>query len=127
MTFQDDEPELAGYEPTDGRTRRGHRNPWLLRVVVLLGLVGLVLPGILTTMAVGNTTAQRACEIWVAYMAPDSPSSQARFEVFGPGTIGWECYTEGTFGGDAHVASLGLIPGTPNIPRVGIDDGVSES
>jgi hypothetical protein len=127
MTSHEDEPELAGYEPTDGHTRRGLRNPWLLRVVVVLGLIGLVVPGVLTTMSVANRTAQAACAIWVSYQAPGSPAYEARFELFGPGTVGWECYTAGAFGGDSHVASLGLIPGTPNIPRIGIDDGISES
>jgi hypothetical protein len=109
MSDHDDEPELAGYEPTDGRPLRG-------RVVVVLGLVGLVLPGILTTITVGSRTAQASCAIWVTYEDPGAHGSVARFQVFGPGFVGWECYTTGAFGGDHHVASLGLIPGAPKLP-----------
>jgi hypothetical protein len=39
----------------------------------------------------------------------------AGLEIFGPGGIGWECYSVGAFGGDRHVASLGLIPVSPKL------------
>jgi len=54
---------------------------------------------------------------------PDDPpqgssGSEAKFEVFGPSGMGWECYSVGAFGGDDHVRSLGLIPGPPRLPFV---------
>ncbi|WP_434156592.1 hypothetical protein ACI6SL_11315 [Clavibacter nebraskensis] len=33
-----------------------------------------------------------------------------RFQLFGPGVVGYECYTKYAFGGDEHITSLGLIP-----------------
>lgn len=116
MSSYDEEPELAGHVPSDDRPLRSRRSLVVMRVVVILGLVALILPGIVTTISVGSRTAQASCAIWVAYEEPGAPASSARFEVFGPGTLGWECYTVDAFGGDRHVASLGLIPGTPKIP-----------
>jgi hypothetical protein len=67
-------------------------------------------------VSVASATASRSCAIWVHYVAPDAPGSSARFELFGPGGIGWECYSVGAFGGDRHIVSLGLIPGGPRLP-----------
>lgn len=116
MSSYDDEPELAGHVPSDDRPLRSRRRLLVLRVVVLVGLVALILPGIVTTVSVGSRTAQASCSIWVAYEEPGALGSEARFEFFGPGVVGWECYTVDAFGGDRHVASLGLIPGTPRLP-----------
>jgi hypothetical protein len=116
MNEHDDEPELAGYQPSDGTPLRSRRVLVMMRIVVVIGLIGLVLPTIVTTVSVGTRTAQASCAIWVAYESPSSPGYEARFEAFGPGGLGWECYTVGAFGGDRHVASLGLIPGTPRLP-----------
>ncbi|MES2094458.1 MAG: hypothetical protein V4531_11695 [Actinomycetota bacterium] len=117
----DDEPELAGYVPTEGVPSR-RRMRFVLRIVVVLGVAALVLPGVLTTMSVAAATAQEACSAWVAYEAPEATGASARFEVFGVGGPGWECYTVGAFGGDKRVASLGLIPISPKlspVPRSG--------
>ncbi len=117
----DDEPELAGYVPTEGAPSR-RRMRLVLRIVVVLGVAALVLPGVLTTMSVAAATAQEACTAWVAYEAPEATGASARFEVFGVGGPGWECYTVGAFGGDKRVASLGLIPISPRlspVPRSG--------
>jgi hypothetical protein len=110
-------PELDGYIPHEERPLRRRRTVLALRVVVVLALVALVLPGILTTVSYATAGAQAACAEWVAYEAPNAPGSVARFELFGPSGAGWECYTLGAFGGDHHVASLGLIPGAPKIPN----------
>lgn len=116
MTY-DDEPELAGYVPTEGAPRR-RRMRVVLRIVVIVGIACLVLPGMLTTMSVAAATAQEACNAWVAYEAPEATAASARFELFAATGPGWECYTVGAFGGDRHVASLGLIPISPTLSPV---------
>jgi len=118
--MSDEHPELSGYEPGDGRPLRSKHTVTMMRVVVVLALVGLVLPGIVTTVSVASSSAQSACAVWVAYSLPDDRGAQAdvRFEVFGPGGAGWECYSKGAFGPDRHIASLGLIPGPPRLPLV---------
>jgi hypothetical protein len=109
-------PELDGYEASDNRPLRSRHLTTVMRVVVVLALVALVLPGIVTTMTVSASTAQSACEAWVAFEVDGASGAEARFEVFGPSGMGWECYSVGAFGGDEHVASLGLIPGPPRLP-----------
>lgn len=115
MSGQEEHPELAGYEPVD-RPLGGRRRMFVIRSVVILGVIALVLPGIATTISVSSATAEAACAAWVRYAAPDAGGSSAHFEIFGAGGIGWECYTVGAFGGDRHIASLGLIPGNAKLP-----------
>lgn len=111
------EPELAGYVPNEGAPQR-RRMLLGMRVVVILGIACLVLPGILTTWSVASSTAQTTCEAWVKYEAPGATGERAQFEVLGAGGIGWECYATGGLGGDEHVASLGLIPVSPRLSPV---------
>jgi hypothetical protein len=114
--YPDDEPELVGYEPYEDKPLRSRRRRLIMRIVVMVGIACLVLPSILVAFTVGSATAKASCTVLVAYAVPSAAGSSARFELFGPGFIGWECYSIGAFGGDHHVASLGLIPGGPRIP-----------
>lgn len=114
--MSDEHPELTGYEPGDGRPLRNPRMLLAMRVVVIAGIVALILPGIATTFTVGASTARTACERWVEYEAPEATGSSAVFELFGPGGIGWQCYSVGAFGEDQIVASLGLIPSGARLP-----------
>ena len=116
MSDHDDEPELAGYEDDDERPLRSHRRSRVLRAIVILGLISLILPGLVTTVSVATATANAACAALVRHSVPDASGYSARFQLFGDGGIGWQCYSVGAFGGDRHVASLGLIPGTPPPP-----------
>ena len=111
----DDEPELAGYEPHERPLRSPHLMT-VMRVVVVLGLVGLILPGILVTAGTANNTAQRACAAYTAYYAPEAISFSTRFELFSPAGIGWNCYAVPFAGDEVLIASLGLIPGGARIP-----------
>jgi hypothetical protein len=118
MSMHDDEPELAGYDPGDGRPLRSRKVILVMRVIVVVGLLGLVVPQIFMTVSVAANSAQEACRRWVKYEVPGPSGSSARFEIFGAGGIGWNCYTQGAFGGDRLVAVLGLIPGPPQLPSV---------
>ncbi|MHB1171931.1 MAG: hypothetical protein ACYCZY_05470 [Lacisediminihabitans sp.] len=120
MSERDEHPESTGYDPGEGRPLRSRRLLITMRVLVIVGIVALLLPGLVTTIALGSATASASCAAWVAYEAPDAIGSSARFEIFGAGFLGWECYTVGAFGGDRHIASLGLIPGDPRIPAPGL-------
>ncbi len=103
--------------PTEGAPQR-RRVRFVLRIVVVVGIACLVLPGVLTTMSVAAATATEACSAWVAYEAPEATGASARFELFGVGGPGWACYTVGAFGGEKRVASLGLIPISPKLSPV---------
>ena len=111
----DDEPELAGYQPHEKPLRSPHLLT-VMRVVVIIGLVGLILPGILVTAATANRTATATCAAYTSYYAPEAVSFSSRFEMFSAAGVGWNCYAI-QFGGDEIlVAALGLIPGGASLP-----------
>ena len=111
-----DEPELAGYEPHGERPLRSRRLVTTMRVVVVIGLVGLILPGILLTTVTANRTAAASCAAYAAYYAPEAVGISTRFELISDAGIGWNCYAVSFGGEQTLLASLGLIPGGPRIP-----------
>ncbi len=111
------EPELAGYVPNEGMPRRRHTLV-VMRVVVIVGIACLVMPGILVSVSVAASTASDACADWVAYEAPGSMGHDSHFELMGPGGMGWQCYAVAGSGTERHVASLGLIPDSPRLSPV---------
>jgi hypothetical protein len=118
---QDDEPELAGYEPHE-RPLRGRHFTTVMRVVVLLGLTALILPGILVTLGTANRTALATCAAYTAFYAPESVSFSTRFEFFSPGGVGWNCYAVAFGGDEILVKSLGLIPGGVRLPQMPVEN-----
>lgn len=111
MAGRDDEhPELAGYEPGDGRPLRHPMTVRVMRIVIVLGVVALVLPGIVATVGIQQATAARACAALVDRVAPEA-QPVPRFELLGPAGPSWYCYGRGFDGDEVLLASLGLIPG----------------
>lgn len=110
--MSDDHPELSGYEPYEQRPMRSPRRMLLLRLVVLLAVIGLVLPGIITTVSLGARNAALACDFRGTIINPGS-RYDARFEFLGPRGLGWECYATDRLGDEHHVDSMGLIPVAP--------------
>ena len=116
---EDDEPELAGYQPHD--EQRPLRSPHLvtvMRVVVVVGLIGLLLPGILVTASTASATANRTCSIYAAYYAPEAVDFSARFELVSAAGMGWNCYAVEFGGEELLLRSMGIIPGGPRISPV---------
>ncbi|MCU1439166.1 MAG: hypothetical protein JWP85_163 [Rhodoglobus sp.] len=113
----EDEPELAGYEPHGEKPLRSPHLHTVMRVVVVLGLIALVLPGILVTATTANRTASATCEAYARFYAPDSVGFASRFELVSPAGIGWNCYAIEFGGEETLLKSLGLIPGGPVLPR----------
>ena len=122
MNDEFEEPELAGYEPHGDKPLRSPHLVSALRVVVVLGLIGLVLPGILVAIGTANRTALSSCAAYTAYYAPEAVGFSARFEVLGPPGLGWNCYAVEFGGGEVLVASLGLIPGGARIPSAPLEE-----
>lgn len=112
--MSDEHPELSGYEPYEEKPMRSARKAWALRLVVLLAVLALVLPGVFTTVSVGTSNAWQACTYRSAVVDP-SLQAAPRFELFGPGGLGWECYAVDRFGDEHHIDSMGLIPVAPRI------------
>lgn len=117
VLVSDEHPELSGYEPFEEKPLRSSRKIWMLRVVVLLAVLALVLPGFFTVVNVGTSNAERACTYRSALVDP-SLQAAPRFELFGPGFLGWECYAIDRLGDEHHIDSMGLIPVASQIPRV---------
>ncbi|MDP3209254.1 MAG: hypothetical protein Q8M65_08895, partial [Rhodoglobus sp.] len=103
------------------RPLRGARFRLVMRVVVVLGLVGLIVPGILVAAGTANATAQRTCAVYTNYFAPDAVNFSTRFELFSPAGMGWNCYAISFGGKQVLVASLGLIPGGARLPSAPLE------
>lgn len=109
----EDHPELDGYEPFDEKPLR---SPWVARgikVAAVLGILLLVVPLVAQQFTIASRSAHNWCAAWVAYEINEPATPEARFEVFGPGFIGWECYGTKVIGGERYLGNLGLIPGPP--------------
>ena len=114
-------PELSDYEPHDAaRPLRSKRVTTIMRVVVVLGLVALIVPGILTTLQVAQSTASNACLVAAARYYPLAVASDARFDLSGPGGFGWQCYAIDRNEREIFVIPLGIIPSAPKPPTPGI-------
>lgn len=122
MSEYDDEPELSGYVPHGDRPLRSRLYMQVIRVVVVLGLIGLVLPGIFSAVGTANATATRSCAIYTEYLAPQAVSFDTRFEPFARGEPGWKCYAIAFNGTETLLRSLGLIPGAAIIPTSPADN-----
>lgn len=108
----DDDPrELAEYEPNDSRPVHSQTRRRVLRIMVALGLIGLVLPGILVTVSTQLSTADAACRFVVGTEDPEALDAVARFELTGADGPGWYCYAVRFGGAEILLRSLGLIPG----------------
>ncbi len=108
----DDDPrELADYEPGDARPLRSVVRRRVMRIMVALGLAGLVLPGVLVTIGTQISTADAACRFVVGSTDPEAVDAIARFELAGAEGPGWYCYAVRFGGAEILLRSLGLIPG----------------
>ncbi|MDQ4137905.1 MAG: hypothetical protein M3116_03545 [Actinomycetota bacterium] len=122
--MEDDSPELAGYEPTGDRPLRSRRMLRVMRVLVIVGLLGLVLPGIMITASTAANSAERACEYYVLENVPNG-IPHARFELAGPEGPGWNCYAERFGSRELYVRGMGLIPVAPPLnppPAIPLED-----
>lgn len=105
---------------TDERPLYSQRRKQFLRAVVLIAVGAMMLPILASLYSVSAASAARACVVATINEAPDATGTRVPFELFGPGIVGWECYATGTFGGDRHIISLGLLPGLVTLPTGGV-------
>lgn len=101
--------ELADYEPGEARRRPGERAQRLMRVVVVIAIVALVLPGVLISISTASRTAEVACRIVTGAAAPEAVP-EARFDLVGPEGPGWYCYATEFGGREVQLRFLGFIP-----------------
>lgn len=108
MAHDDDPPELRGYVPSGDRPLRHPMTLRVMKVTIVLGILGLILPSLYATIALQVRTAQAIC---AGATRPLDADPVVRFEIAGPGGPSWYCYAR-LFGGDeVLLGSMGLIPG----------------
>lgn len=112
----DEYPELAGYVPGEAGTLRGRRMQRIARVVVVLAIIGLVLPGIIIGLGTASRTAALACQIVASTTATQSAMTEARFELGGGEGPGWYCYATAFNGTETQLQFLGFIPEIKVVP-----------
>jgi hypothetical protein len=124
--MDDDPRELREADwPDDGdRADSARTPPWvrrarIMRIMSIVALAALVVPGGLSTWALAKSTAERACRMAVDVRADPRTPSRATFELTTLATAGWNCYALAPTG-VVRVAVLGVIPGAPDLrPRSG--------
>jgi hypothetical protein len=116
MTEDDYHPELAGYVPREERSVRHPLTLKIMRVVIVIGVVALVLPGVIYTIGVQMQTADAACRIVVRSGDQQAVGAVARFQVWGGNGPGWYCYAKAFDGSELMLRALGLIPGLQYLP-----------
>jgi hypothetical protein len=106
----EDPPELRGYVPNEERPLRSPTLMRVMRVTIVLGVVGLIVPGLYATIALQARTAAAICARAVSggTLGVDPVT---RFEIAGPAGPSWYCYARGFDGREVLVGALGLIPG----------------
>ncbi len=111
-----DYPELS--EPDDDAPLRSVRRRKILRAIALVSMGLLVVPGVIGTIIQAQSSARYACELARIAMAPGAQQSVARFELLPLATAGWQCYAEFYDGTSVRIATLGPIPGLPQLRPV---------
>ena len=110
MSDEEYHPELAEYVPGDGGSVRHPLTLKVIRVVIVIAVLALILPGIVYTVSVQIETAGTACAIVVSATAPDA-TPDARLQLWGGNGPGWYCYARSFDGSEVLLRSLGMIPG----------------
>lgn len=102
----------------DDRPLRSVRRTRILRTVALMGLGLLVLPGVVGTLGQTSRSAAVACELARNYYAPNSLGVEARFRLLPIDALGWQCFADVGGGQELLIATLGPIPGIPQLRPV---------
>jgi hypothetical protein len=108
MSHDEDPPELRGYVPNGDRPLRHPATLRVMRVVIVLGVIGLIVPGLFATIALQTRTAEAVCAQATRALEAESV---VRFELAGPAGPSWYCYAREFGGREVLIGSLGLIPG----------------
>jgi hypothetical protein len=114
--FDDEEPELVGYVPIERTSLQRRRRQKAMRILVLVAVAALVIPGVLSTISLAHYTAEHTCAVYVQRYQPRAVGSATHFDVFGPRGPGWDCYSVDSAGNETFLVLLGFIPSAPLPP-----------
>lgn len=113
-------PELAGDDRDEPRPVRRPMMQRLMRIVIVIGVLALVVPGVLATLGTQLRTAETACRVVVQTLDRTAVASVAHFELLGVEGPGWYCSSRQADGRETLLRPLGLIPGMPELRSPGI-------
>lgn len=102
----------------DSRPLRSSQRRRVLQIVALVGLGLLVLPSLIGTLGQAQNSANYACEIARQYYAPNSLGVSAKFRLTPLEAAGWQCVVRIDSNQELLIATLGPIPGLPNLRPV---------
>ena len=119
MTDDENPRELDEEQPYGSGSDDEATSPWerrrrVMRIVALVTMIAMIVPGALTSWAIAQSTAERSCRIAVDFYATERTPARVAFELGSPDTLGWNCYAVAPTG-EVRVALLGLIPGPPRL------------
>jgi hypothetical protein len=108
VAHDDDPPELRGYVPSEGRPLRHPMTLRVMRVTIVVGILGLIVPGVYATIALQARTAGLICANATAAIDAEPV---VRFALAGPAGPSWYCYAREFGGHEVLLGAMGLIPG----------------
>ena len=106
------------WDAEDNRPLRSERIRRTIRWVAILSMGLLVVPGLIGTLAQAQRSAAYACELARLTYAPNSLSVEASFRIFPVEAAGWQCLVDVGNGEELLIATLGPIPGLPQLRPV---------
>ena len=106
------------FDDEDQRPVRSVRVRRILRWTAIVSMSLLVVPGLIGTIAQAQRSAAYACELARLTYAPNSVSVEASFRLFPLEAAGWQCLVDDGNGGELLIATLGPIPGLPQLRPV---------
>ena len=106
------------WDAEDGRPLRSERIRRTLRWVAILSMGLLVVPGLIGTVGQAQRSAAYACELARLTYAPNSLGVEASFRILPLEAAGWQCLVDAGNGEKLLIATLGPIPGLPQLRPV---------
>lgn len=110
--------EVNEFEGDDERPVRSLRVRRILRWTAIVSMGLLVVPGLIGTIAQAQRSAAYACELARLTYAPNARTVDASFRLFPTEAAGWQCHVDDGNGGEVLIATLGPIPGLPQLRPV---------
>jgi len=112
--MDDDPRELLEEDAGEGPGPMARRRR-ALRWIALVTLVGMIVPGVLSTWAIARSTAEQSCRLVADEVAGARSDARVAFELTSLDRLGWNCYAESN-GREVLIAVLGIIPGAARVP-----------
>ena len=102
-------------DSSDDRPLHSVRRRRLVRAIAVISMAALVIPSAIGTIVQARVSANYACNLVGAAVAPDALAIESRFRLTPISAAGWQCYAVFFDGTEVLIATLGPIPGLPEL------------